>query len=141
MSNGITAGLRSAFCGVYETGRAMRFDEFLALCDDIDAKYEDLERKVENSTQLPVDCDGVPIKPGDKMASRTREGEVLLVDAVGVQCFFAWDNKRNSYGSYCAARWRHYKPDSWDLIIHDAVCGGDEDELVARCKALAGEAK
>ena len=110
------------------------------LCDDIDAITE------RGWVKLPVDADGVPIRAGDEVVCHqinpaprgivrsielTTDGWIVFVGNTGrlPHCY------------------RHYKPDTWESIIEDAMKLGYTDpdnehleqKLVARCKALAGE--
>lgn len=156
----ITTELRS------ELGRAARaygVDEVtVALVTDqmnaIDAVHESLERENEelhkyplwapesHYMMLPKDTDGVPIHVGDVMEWVDIEGTVEVtctVEAVGVGCFFAWDKANGRYAQKLATSYRHHHADSWEQIIEDALDGyhdTDFDALVARCKALAGDA-
>jgi len=86
---------------------------------------------------LPKDADGVPIHVGDTMAYYA---EVREVTAVGSDYFVAWNSKDGRYHQYDATSYTHRTPDSWERIIADAAATRcDFDDLVARCKALAGD--
>jgi hypothetical protein len=134
-------------------------DEFADLCDAIDAVHASLEAENESLRReldrvlgeehdfapeshymmLPKDADGKPIHVGDVMEWPTT-GETFRVVGIGdVVLFYVEDGEERA--EWTAARnKRHHVPDTWERIIMDAVCGGDEDELVARCKRLAGDA-
>jgi len=103
---------------------------------------------------LPKDADGVPIHVGDVMEGVDKYdslkkvmGKVITVsfesDGITEVAIQAWNSDGKSwhrvYLDPNASVYRHHVADTWERIIMDAVCGGDEDELVARCKALAGE--
>lgn len=136
-------------------------DRFDGLCDNIDAVHAQLERdyarvKAERDSMaaaldaaqgehayapeshymmLPKDADGVPIHVGDWITGRwDAKAKVVAVTSDDVY----WWEPDGCHWCH-AFEVRHHVPDTWERIIMDAVCGGDEDELVARCKALAGE--
>jgi len=134
-------------------------DEFIDLCDAIDSVHANLERENESLRReldrvlgeehdfapeshymmLPKDADGVPIHVGDTMAYYA---EVREVTAVGSDCFVAWNSKDGRYHQYDATSYTHRTPDSWERIIADAAATRcDFDDLVARCRALAGDAE
>lgn len=87
---------------------------------------------------LPKDADGVPIHIGDMMHCTCPSGKYVCgeVSAIGDSKLWLSNVQFSLHPSYM----HHYVPDTWERIIMDAVCGGDEDELVARCKRLAGDA-
>ena len=128
--------------------------------DELNARIESLEDELSHCIELPKDADGEYIHIGDVMVSKdgklhkvdslTRNpigsdpewfiGLVLLNDGVGV----------GSLVRYRPDTLRHHSPDTWERIIEDAReymlnIGGSylwknkSDELVARCKALAGD--
>jgi hypothetical protein len=117
-------------------------------------KQEDATRELsEKSVLLPLDADGVPIHVGDKVSFITTVVWTVtqLRYANGswqVGCTF-----ENCMNYYHPQTIRHVKSDSWEQIIMDALKEGyDRKELflmsesristadlVARCKALAGE--
>ena len=129
--------------------------------DELNARIESLEDELSHCIELPKDADGEYIHIGDVMVSKdgnlhkvdslTRNpigsdpewfiGLVLLNDGVGVGSLVRYrpDTLRH-----------HHTPDTWERIIEDAReymlnIGGSylwknkSDELVARCKALAGD--
>lgn len=134
--------------------------DVLDFCDNIDAVHAQLESdyarvKAERDSMaaaldaaqgehayapeshymmLPKDMDGKPIHMFDLMDT---EHGVETVEGILSDRFLVLRN--GSWLTVEAATHRHHVPDTWERIIMDAVCGGDEDELVARCKALAGE--
>ena len=107
--------------------------------------------------KLPLDADGVPIHVGDVMEWCDPDGEVTVtceVDAVGVECFFAWDGANGRYAQKCANDYRHHRPPTVEDILKEFasdiadVLGGDDfrlednDELFAEYAAklrLAGD--
>ncbi len=89
------------------------------------------------TVELPKDADYVPIHVGDVM-EWCDSGETIAVFGVGNDILFYIDGENAEWTA--ARNKRHHVPDTWERIIMDAVCGGDEDELVARCKRLAGDA-
>jgi len=110
---------------------------------------------------LPKDADGVPIHVGDVMEwVRYKDDDptiVRTVSGIGNSVFFAWSDEQGRYAQYEAYAYRHHHADSWERIIEDArTCTGsagnytavpsmrwtnEVDALVARCKALAGDAE
>ena len=101
--------------------------ELLAIADRVDRE----------TVELPKDADYVPIHVGDVM-EWCDSGETIAVFGVGNDILFYIDGENAEWTA--ARNKRHHVPDTWERIIMDAVCGGDEDELVARCKRLAGDA-
>lgn len=108
--------------------------------------------------RLPVDADGVPVCIGDVLEWPDGSDEPFEVVGIGlsgtVYCMYdescEWTN---------ASTKRHHRPDTWERIIRDAIGEGmarqrsndgsecceranpmNNDALVARCKALAGDA-
>ena len=110
---------------------------------------------------LPKDADGEPIHIGDRMDwVRYKDDDptiVRTVSGIGNGVFFAWSDEQGRYAQYEAYAYRHHHADSWERIIEDArTCTGsagnytavpsmrwtnEVDALVARCKALAGDAE
>lgn len=98
--------------------------------------------------KLPRDEDGEPIHPDDKLDG---EGDTTTVKGLMLS--------DNGWEMICdngiwhdpKAFTHHHEPDTWERIIDDAIRAGFADgdphdpdqmeasELVARCKALAGE--
>lgn len=111
----------------------------VAIADRIDAEHEkatagcihyDPERhycSVHGDTEngwvkLPVDADGVPIRVGDVMEWCDPDGEVTVtceVDAVGVECFFAWDGANGRYAQKCANVYRHHHPPTVEDVLEE----------------------
>jgi len=85
---------------------------------------------------LPKDADGVPIHVGDVLTDGECRFKVFEMAAF---VDGSWSIRGVNGNAWAACDVTHYVADTWERIIMDAVCGGDEDELVARCKALAGE--
>lgn len=72
--------------------------------------------------KLPVDADGVPIHVGDVMEWCDPDGEVTVtceVDAVGVECFFAWDGANGRYAQKCANVYRHHHPPTVEDVLRE----------------------
>lgn len=153
----ITKELRDYAGVAWEPWSAAR-ERLFQICDNIDAIHRSLEQENERLRdssergddwiKLPVDADGVTICVGDMLA----EGEAspdsvkcLMLDCDGWSVNFGL--------GWCGMKyheWHHAKPDTWERIIEDAReyslnIGGSylwknkSDELIARCKALAGE--
>ena len=86
---------------------------------------------------LPKDADGVPVHVGDVM-EWCDSGETLVVEGIGIDVLFYIDGENAEWTA--ARNKRHRTPDSWERIIADAAATRcDFDDLVARCKALAGD--
>lgn len=136
-------------------------DQALAIADRLDAEHErevtmacgEAVAKLGNNVareyvKLPKDADGVPIRVGDVMDgyNDTTVAKGLTLSANG------WDMVcNNGLWHDPEAFTHHHEPDTWERIIEDAIKAGFADgdphdpdqmeasELVARCKALAGE--
>lgn len=129
--------------------------EIKAIADRIDARHEsELMSEYSDGAQevmsedgyvkLPVDADGVPWHIGDESDHGTVDCMTLCDDG----CWMI----EGDDALYNPETMHHVQPDTWERIIEDAICGdgrsyGCLDErieaiapdLVARCKALAGE--
>ena len=116
-----------------------------AIADRIDAAL------AERYVALPKDADGEYIHVGDMLVDWLSQGfapkKVKMLMLEGNE----W---RLNFGSgWCAMNnheWHHHALDTWERIIEDAMMGADRDgapdtyqgcmdELVARCKVLAGD--
>jgi hypothetical protein len=130
-------------------------------CNAIDAVHANLERENESlrreldrtrgewdywestHVELPKDADGVPVHIGDVMVYADGNTCPMPVVAIVPPAVFLTDDGPR-YADMC----RHV-PDSWERIIEDATALGAQmgrrttqvDDLVARCKALAGDAE
>lgn len=113
-----------------------------------------IEAKLEDYIPLPKDADGVTIRIGDELESvHSEDGTVAGIRYYeGGRTLIAvrphgWDTAAwNDSIDYT-----HAKPDTWEAIIEDAAkniypngafnpCWDEvRDELVERCKRLAGE--
>ena len=99
------------------------------------------------AVKLPLDADGVPIRPGETM--RERSGNTFEVACL--QLFGGADNWLVLSDARSFSTFRephditHVQPDTWERIIEDAIDSCDSGEtiahLVARCRALAGDAE
>lgn len=72
----------------------------------------------------PLDADGEPIHVGDVMEWCDPDGEVTVtceVDAVGVECFFAWDGANGRYAQKCANAYRHHHPPTVEDVLEQFV--------------------
>lgn len=87
---------------------------------------------------LPKDADGVPIHVGDRL--RNDSGKEVTVVGVGNSAFSTFFSVGVNHAHY-ASDFRHIPPDSWERIVEDAMYQAvSRSDLVARCKALAGDA-
>ena len=130
----------------------------LAIADRIDERYsvkvERLEKyraavdaMLKEYIKLPVDADGVPIRVGDK---------VTRFDCVTVETIESIEFYKDGWwieSDRCGGKpenIHHVQPDSWEQIIEDALhafldddapAAPTKEELVKRCRRLAGEAE
>lgn len=125
--------------------------------ESLKAELDRVLGEQDNGRIMPplLDMDDKPINFGDMMVM---DGDSELREVVGFYGagFFAWLNGR--YVPCAANLYRHYQPDTWERIIEDAIGEGmarqrnndsgnfceranpmNNGDLVARCKALAGE--
>lgn len=137
--------------------------KFTQMCDAIDSVHAALEAECERLreqdhdgwVELPKDADGVPIHIGDVLERRERHGEVIALmlsdNPWGNGNHWAIQLEGEHAPTVFDSLFHRYVPDTWERIIGDAVnvhgngfnpCWTDErDALVARCKALAGDAE
>lgn len=137
---------------------------FCALCDAIDSVHAALEAENESLrdsdgwVELPKDADGVPIHIGDVLERGERHGEVIALmlsdNPWGDGNHWAIQLEGEHAPTVFDSLFHRYVPDTWERIIEDAIRGdggsyGCLEErfdamvpaLVARCKALAGDAE
>ena len=132
--------------------------------DGDDEWYEEHESYLEeHGWYQALDADKEPIKFGDDVEWRHPNGSCELrhgivvgikTDKIGDEMFYEVTVKVDRFTvRLMANRLRHYhapEPDTWERIIEDALMGVDRDgapdtyqgcmdELVARCKVLAGD--
>lgn len=148
----ITKELREYASVAWEPWAAAR-ERLLRMCDNIDAIHRSLEAENERLRdasergddwiKLPVDADGVPIHIGDVMGHQGLLNVRYTVVGISKDMFFTRDASGLLY-EHTAVLYFHYKPDTWESIIEDAIgLGGDgcysnidTDRLIVRCKAL-----
>ena len=129
------------------------YDEGFASADDWAAQHEDAMAE-HGWVRLPVDAEGECIHVGDVMEWVDIEGTVEVVctvDAVGVDCFFAWDAANCRYAQKHANAYRHHHAPTVEDVLRefaDRVCnsghqwGLDADTTIAEYAAklrLAGD--
>mgnify|MGYP006874814270 CR=1 FL=1 len=118
--------------------------EGYAIADRIDAGHRAALEKLavaadedrDGWVELPKDADGVPWHVGD-VNENGRTITTMCLTAHG----WHFSNIQNDINP---SLHRHHQPDTWERIIEDALDGyhdTDFDKLVARCKALAGDAE
>ena len=163
---GITDELREWANGnSLRAGMSLRVacNQALAIADRIEAEHQkairELNNLADNSVLLPVDADGVPIRVGDHLCSSFYEdGTVSGIELMQSRNEQVWAIAVTPDG-WDVASWHnpesysHHQPDTWERIIKDAMSASESDELssgsyeqavtalVARCKALAGDAE
>lgn len=98
---------------------------------------------------LPKDADGVLIHIGDEL--EWPDGNRLTVNGIGEGGTLFYVDAQGDVQWTASGDKRHVKPDSWERIIEDAAkniypngafnpCWDEvRDELVERCKRLAGD--
>lgn len=136
-------------------------DKLFAIADRIDAAHakaverarmDGMDETFGNGwVKLPVDADGVPIHVGDRVENNERVARIVLTDGSWEPSVYV-EKLPNVLHEYFCHEVSHYQPDSWQRIIEDAAkniypngafnpCWDEvRDELVERCKRLAGEA-
>lgn len=108
------------------------YAELTAIADRIDEAHKHAIAYVDDRDpvtmaehgwiRLPVDADGVPIHVGDVMEWCDPDGEVTVtceVDAVGVECFFAWDGANCRYAQKCANVYRHHHEPTVEDVLRE----------------------
>lgn len=128
----------------YDRLRAER-DSMAAALDRAEGEHDFAPES--HYVMLPKDADGVPIHIGDVMEWCNGSFTVheLKLTEDGWQ---TWDSE-HGYTVHADECIRHHNPDTWERIIEDALlASGDMNAmaasrtaLVARCKALAGDAE
>lgn len=108
---------------IYSTTDRALYDEqmrgygLIAKVEELEAKLADMER---THMKLPVDADGVPIRPGDEIEyddplyDNTRR---CVVEAVCESSVFTDE----SYESVTACDCRHVKPDTVESLLEEAL--------------------
>ena len=111
------------------------------LNDAFETRNSDENLESDGWIRLPKDADGEYIHIGDEM-EWCDSGDTIVVEGIGNDTIFYIED---GLAEWTAARnKRHHAPDTWERIIEDALDGyhdTDFDKLVARCKALAGDAE
>lgn len=135
------------------------------LCDAIDAVQANLEcendelyaendalrhERDEGWVELPRDADGEPIHIGDELEGYGWPNGGAYCRAIVNEAMILAGPDEGSYRGWlmwAASDVRHHTPDTWERIIRDAMAYAelptdvDMQLLVARCRALAGEAE
>lgn len=137
-------------------------EELAAIADLIDAEHKKAVERArmdgmdatfgDGWVELPVDADGVPIHVGDVM--EWPDGSTFDVVGISANTLFYVEHDFDDSAQWTAAHnKRHHQPDSWERIIQDAIAEGFErtdvsapcevgnDELVERCRRVAGDAE
>lgn len=114
--------------------------------DELRDRFEDYKAR---SVLLPVDASGEVIHVGDVMShDRPCVKSPAPVDYMELwkgSDFYGWTIRldESSAQGFSGCELRHHHPDTWERIIADALRQGDAQDpaaLVARCRALAGDA-
>gem|GEM_PF-2763935 len=77
----------------------------------------------DKAMELPLDADGVPVRPGDELESRFGSTYVRTAEAVGVGSFFACCEDDTRFYQYDAQAFRHRRSRTIDDIKADATDG------------------
>ena len=156
----ITDELREWIASLYTPNSGTVKMEGERIADRIDEQHEDMRYDFQHEfdgwkfirdtqwVELPKDADGNTINVGDIVALRD-EFEVRGLVLVDKNLWVV----ENRFGeSFNPDKLHHVKPDTWEDIIEDAMRYAREtnmpypsvshkgDELVERCRRLAGEA-
>jgi hypothetical protein len=134
-------------------------DEIRKWCDLAEAdsfpcdELRDLADRIDRETvELPVDADGVPIKPGDTVSSKILRGErkVRRIESVGNCWTVSLSDATFGHVSVFASEVTHERPDSleriaaeleaWcdDVDVDGDACGKPHD-LARRIRRLAAK--
>lgn len=130
-----------------------------SLKTELDRVLEEQENR-DGWVELPKDADGVPIRFKDKVtvpwSDKVYEvGGFSYQENVHTGTMTIWIDTHidGEFRALCATdSCHHYAPDTWERIIEDAIDAVDDvwaddrhnalvASLVARCKALAGDAE
>lgn len=129
---------------VHRGGSAAVNDVRSFISDKIASAISELD---ERYIELPVDANGKPVHPGDKVRTVHLGSEMVAnVTAVNASGMFfeCVPMSEEYYGPFPAKEWEHFTPDSWEQIEEDARKAMLEYSmpnvvmnLVHRCKKLA----
>jgi len=115
---------------------APQAERLTAIADRIDAEHESACAEAYGNgvmsvpialdesawVELPKDADGEYIHVGDVMEWVDPDGEATVtctVDAVGVGCFFAWDNANTRFAQKCANAYRHHHAPTVEDVLEE----------------------
>lgn len=95
---------------------------------------------LDRCVELPLDREGVPIRPGDEVSWR---GNVARVGCCQVEADGDWLVVTESgFPTRCLDVISHVLPDSFERIVDDALgwqaTKENRDELLRRCREVAG---
>ena len=104
-----------------------------------DSKKADMEELLgDGYAALPLDADGKPVHVGDWVRD-LNEDEPYGVAELRLDRY-GWTALSDDGDRYVPTQCRHYKPDSIENVVRDALDGRTtEDEAVARIRAIYGE--
>ena len=123
-------------------------------------RYSELRAKMNNCyIELPKDADGEPVHVGDMMeCEKLPNGNRVCGEVKAIGDGYVW--LTNVPYKINAEYLHHRHPDTWERVIRDAIMRGadiqwktnggsrmtdyfvpEDYDLVARCKALAGDAE
>lgn len=130
-----------ALCGAVDAVHANLEGENESLRRELDRALGEWDYWESTHVELPKDADGAPVRVGDVM--EWPDGQTFEVVGIGDgTLFYVEDGLAEWTGA--STKFRHHQPDTWERIIEDALDGyhdTDFDKLVARCRALAGDAR
>jgi len=96
---------------------------------ELNAKIAHLMDELSHRIEPPKDADNVPIHVGDVMEWIDLDGKVSLVftvEAVGTDCFFAWDKSTGRFVQKEASAYRHYHAPTVEDVLHEFICDHEE---------------
>ena len=130
-----------ALCGAVDAVHANLEGENESLRRELDRALGEWDYWESTHVELPKDADGTPVHVGDVM--EWPDGQTFEVVGIGDgTLFYVEDGLAEWTGA--STKFHHHVPDTWERIIEDALDGyhdTDFDALVARCRALAGDAR
>lgn len=129
-----------ALCGAVDAVHANLEGENESLRRELDRALGEWDYWESTHVELPKDENGEVVRIGDVM--EWPDGQTFEVVGIGDgTLFYVEDGLAEWTGA--STKFHHHAPDTWERIIEDALDGyydTDFDALVARCRALAGDA-
>lgn len=132
-------GWNSAFERLYKIVTGDGVPTYTDNIKDYEVLASTLADILDRCVELPLDSDGVPIRPGDKMKMR---GNTVRVDGCQVEADGNWlIVTEGGFPTRCLDGMYHV-PDSFERIVDDALgwqaTKENRKELLRRCREVAG---